>query len=348
MPMALIAGLLAPVVVAPSALALDGTGEYGTWTETTPKKAGEFTLGSPGSGFDTPAATWSADHSGATFPSGASAWLGANTPFGAYFGSSRDLPYMNFALGSKPSATITYTFARPTLAGNWGFAFGDIDADKVKISATDANGAPVSVATWFEGAFNLCAVSPRPSGCSGGVYTDVPTWNGVDELIGNGLDSHGAAGWFMPKQSIKTLTFTFTKITGFPAFFTWFASDVPEPQVLPEPVEEIIPEAIAPVGTTVLVEKTVTTSAGKRVRVKVTCTKPKKRSGVKRVVRGDVKPSKPCTVKTRPKSGRVTLTTYGIPTTVTLTLAAPAAPAKGFAPFRYTKKYSVKKPKPSK
>lgn len=339
MPMALIAGLLAPVVVAPSALAANGTGEYGTWVSAdATKRSGEFYLGSPGSGFESPAATWTTTASGVDFASGSSTWLGLNTPFGAQYGSSQGRAYMLAKLSSKnPSWTITYNFALPTQAGNWGFALGDVDADKVKISATDNQGDAVDVATWFEGVFNY-ANGP-----------DLPMWKAkTGELIGNGSDTSGASGWFVPKQRIKTLSLTFTTLVGFPSVQTWFATDVP--QELPKPVEEIIPEAIAPVGTTVIVEETVTTNAGKDVRVKVTCTKPRTRAKVSSTRKGVTarNAAKPCKVRERPKSGRVTLTTYGIPTTVTVTLTAKAAKAQGFPAYRYTKKYSVKKPKPSK
>jgi LPXTG-motif cell wall-anchored protein len=104
---------------------------------------------------------------------------------------------------------------------------GDIDADMVEIAATDADGNPVSADDLgFSGVFNYCAVSPKPSGCSGpGPFTDVPTWHpGSSRLVGNGPDTLGSAGWFQPKVPIKSLTFTFTALTGIPIYQVWLTT----------------------------------------------------------------------------------------------------------------------------
>jgi len=162
--------------------------------------------------------------------SGASVWLGPNTPVGQVFGSSQDRPYLNLRPkadnATAPSRT-TYTFDSPTPPAGWAFVLGDIDADAVAVSAKDATGGDVSVAQLgFAGAFNLCDTSPRPGGCSASVG-DVPTWNpGTRTLTGNptATDTFGASGWFRPTVSLSSLTLTFTRRSGFPVYQTWFAS----------------------------------------------------------------------------------------------------------------------------
>lgn len=233
LPVSLLATALTAAVAVSSVQAVGGTGEYAAWTRT--GSTGTMTLAADD--FAAPSATWTTTGSSLDVPSGASTWLGPTTPFGAYFGSSQGKPYLNVGTGGAVSVTTTYTFADPTPAGTWGFTLGDIDADRVKISATDAGGNAVAVSSWYQGVFNYCAVSPKPSGCPAGTHTDVPVWNNIDTLTGNGSDTSGASGWFRPTQSIKTLTFTFEKLSGFPIFQTWFAADEPAPSPSPSPTE---------------------------------------------------------------------------------------------------------------
>ncbi|MPZ28289.1 MAG: LPXTG cell wall anchor domain-containing protein [Micromonosporaceae bacterium] len=185
-----------------------------------------------------PAAGFTSDsRAPASLVSGASNWLSGATPFGAEFGSSQDQPYVNLrpaADNADAPSTTTYQFASPTPAGGWGFALGDIDADRVEISATDPDGNPVPAAgLGFQEAFNYCDASPRPSSvCSGGPAPgdpdfDLPTVVVQDEsvtLVGNGLDTGGAAGWFAPTVPLSTLTIVFTFQSGFPVYHTWFAA----------------------------------------------------------------------------------------------------------------------------
>ena len=134
-------------------------------------------------------------------PSGSSAWLSASTPFGGQFGSSQGLSYLSFgATTSQANSTTVLTFASPTPTAGWGFALGDVDAESIQLSATDASGNAIAVSgLGYQGNFNYCAVSPKPSTCTGaGPFTDVPTWNaGTATLAGNGADTSGASGWFM-------------------------------------------------------------------------------------------------------------------------------------------------------
>lgn len=214
-------------------------GTYASWSVS--GASGNWTGGgTPAAGF--PIATLSSNASNVSVPSGASAFLGPGTPIGAAYGSSQKMNYLNVT--SAPGladSTTTWTFASPTPAGKWAFAVGDVDADKVQISATDAGGNPVPVAQLgFQSTFNYCNSSPKPSSCLGpGPFTDVPTWNpATATLTGNVLDTSGASAWFQPTAAIKTLTFKFSVQTGIPVFQLWLATksvpvDVPVRGVTP-------------------------------------------------------------------------------------------------------------------
>ena len=104
---------------------------------------------------------------------------------------------------------------------------GDVDADEVVITATDAQGNQISSdQLGFAGVFNYCDTSPKPSACTGaGPFTDVPTWHpGSSRLTGNGPDTVGAAGWFEPTVPLASISFKFKKITGIPVFQLWLTS----------------------------------------------------------------------------------------------------------------------------
>jgi len=215
---------------APEASAQPVTG-YAAWSEPTGSAAswtGSATIASvPG----VPDASYATNSLSPVVPTGASTWLGASTPFGAVFGSSQGKPYLQARYTSGIQAsTTTFTFAgsTPTQRGalGWGFALGDIDADSVTLSATTVSGVPATAAELgWQGAFNFCDVSPRPSGCSGGDDTDVPVWDPTTStLTGNGSDTSGAAGWFRPTVQLDSLTLVFTPITGLPVFNLWMAA----------------------------------------------------------------------------------------------------------------------------
>ncbi|MFC7448034.1 hypothetical protein [Rhodococcus daqingensis] len=215
--------LLLPGVAA--ADTVDGGG--GGWAPLTVGGATEAFTGTMTLGGGFPAATFTSDsRAPVQVPSGASTYLNANTPVGAKYGSSQGKGYINLhpkADNATSPSTTTYTFDAATPAAGWTFVLGDIDADRVVISATDAAGAAVPAAgLGFKGAFNYCGGSPAP--CP--TESDVPTWNGAGELIGNAAasDTSGAAAWFEPTTALKTLTFTYYQRSGLPVYQTWFAS----------------------------------------------------------------------------------------------------------------------------
>lgn len=158
---------------------------------------------------------------------GGSTWLSADTPFGEEYGSSRDKPYLftTLPLGGT-STSVTLTFDTAPTAGTWGFALGDIDAEDITITATGADGRALDVSTWFQSAFNSCAVSPKPSACPAGTHTDQPTW-ASPVLRGSANDTNGATAWFQPTAAVTTLTFSQARnVAGAPVYQLWIASDV--------------------------------------------------------------------------------------------------------------------------
>jgi hypothetical protein len=200
--------------------AVPAGGAYANWT----LSGSTGTMAIPVTGF--PAATLTTNSTSPSLQSGMSTYLSASTPFGQAFGSSQGTPYalLRTAARQAPSTT-TFTFENPTPA-RWAFTLGDIDADKVTVSATDAAGGPVSAAgLGFESSFNYCAVSPRPSGCGTGPFTDQPVWDpATGTLTGNGADTAGAAAWFRPAVPVKTLTFAYSRLNGSPVYQVWFAA----------------------------------------------------------------------------------------------------------------------------
>jgi hypothetical protein len=219
-----------------------------TWTVSgsNPSWTGTSTL--PATGF--PPATFATNSLTPTIPSGASAFLGPSTPFGAAYESTQNQPYLSLraSTGGTPSTT-TFTFATPTPVG-WGFALGDVDADMVTISAIGPSGPLTAAQLGHQGVFNYCQSTPVPSSCGPG-STDVPVWDpATSTLIGNIGDTSGAAGWFRPTVPITSLTLTFTVQSGIPIYQVWFAA--PTSNISGEVVQDTpTGSEPAPPGTTI-------------------------------------------------------------------------------------------------
>ncbi|NUO55187.1 MAG: hypothetical protein HOV71_19350 [Hamadaea sp.] len=213
------------VLALPEAAYAAADGGYAAWSRSGSSGAWQAT-GTPAAGF--PVATVESDASTVSVPSGATTFLGPQTPPGQVYGSSQGQTYLNISTAAGfDTSTTTMTFDAATPAKNWAFVIGDLDADTVTISGTDADGDPVSPADLgFQGTFNYCAYSPKPGGCTGpGPFTDVPTWSAdTATLVGNTMDTFGAAAWFQPSVALKTLTFRFSRLVGAPIFQLWLAA----------------------------------------------------------------------------------------------------------------------------
>jgi LPXTG-motif cell wall-anchored protein len=225
-------------------------GSFPTWAVTPSTTAGQTFTGSANfttaAGF--PTTTFTTNSTTTKAPTGESAFLGASTGFGQHFGSTRSQPYLYLSPASGSPSTTTLTFATPPPAG-WGFALGDIDADFVEITATDSTGIAIPAGTLggLLGAqdttnvppLNYCNGTPKPSSCTGaGPFTDVPEWFPTGTTIGattyvnpvvegHGTDTSGAYDWFLPTSNLKTLTFTYHVLSGFPIFQLWLAASAP-------------------------------------------------------------------------------------------------------------------------
>jgi uncharacterized repeat protein (TIGR01451 family) len=209
----------------PAAAAQDAA--YAAWALS--GQSGQVTV--PVAGF--PEGTLASTSTGLRAPSGSSAFLDASTPPGAELGSSRGQGYLSFgtAPGRKPSET-TITFSSPTPAAGWGFVLGDVDAERIRVTAEGADGKELAVGVLgWQGAFNYCQAKPRPSACTRpATFGDKPHWDaGTSTLVGNVADTDGASGWFMPTVAVKSLTFVLSVQSGSPAAQLWVAAREPAP-----------------------------------------------------------------------------------------------------------------------
>lgn len=222
-PVSTAAVALTITTIAPSTHA-DGTVVRGYATPSVSGSSDDWTgsIAPPTSPIGFPSATLTSN--ARTLSTASSATLTGSTPFGEVFGTSSGKTYLTVQNTTGLGTTVTtITFAAPTPApgGNtttsngWGFALGDIDADKVTLSAKDASGNAISgAALGFQGVFNY--VSGQ---------TDVPTWDeSTATLTGSGSDTSGASGWFRPTVPITELRLEFTALSGGPLFQIWIAA----------------------------------------------------------------------------------------------------------------------------
>ena len=237
---------LALAATAPSALAAAGHSHYASFDF-----AGE-SVTDPAINF--PPTHITTDSTAPSQASGASTFLNDATPFGAVFGSSQGKPYalLRSAKGLNPSTTVVH-FERPLAPGTWGFALGDVDAEKVRVTAYDAAGVQVPTsALGFQGSFNFCQFgTPRPSSCNH-YDTDEPRWDPASSyLVGNVVDTNGASGWFRPAARVTTLELYSVVQTGIPVYQLWLAA-MDQPRVVRQ--RETAPPIQTPPGTPVIIK----------------------------------------------------------------------------------------------
>jgi len=128
-------------------------------------------------------------------------------------------------------------FDRPLVPGSWGFALGDVDAEKVQVTAYDAAGKRIpTAALGFQSSFNFCQGTPLPSACGGQNDTDEPAWDPASAyLTGNVADTNGASGWFRPAAEVTTLELYSVVQTGIPVYQFWLAANDQPPAVRERP-----------------------------------------------------------------------------------------------------------------
>jgi hypothetical protein len=227
-----------------------------------------------------PPTTIASDASRVQVPNGAGAFLGADTGFGQKFGSTLRQPYVNInAAPRADQSTTDIVFEEPTPDG-WGFALGDVDADWLFIRAWQDTEQTIPLTVdqlGFQEVGNYCMNSPRPSGCTGGDYTDQPVWveapgpgaspdpddfiyqpgtlrgNSSLEPDGSGsLDTYGAYGWFQPTVPVASMELLYGERAGSPVFQLWMAA--PAPVVTIEGTVEV-EDGDVPEGTVVQIQE---------------------------------------------------------------------------------------------
>ena len=221
--------------------AADGTGVYGAWAlDSADTTQGTITF----NGTLFPGATVTS--TGQNLSVAKSATLSASTPFGAAYGSSSGKTYLSVGLAAGVNrAHVTITFDEPPVAGTYGLAMGDVDAENVILSATDAKGHAVNVSEWNGTDFNY----------AGG--TDLPKWDGATGTItGNGVDTQGASMWIVPNSDVKTITLTQTRTSGFPAYQLWIAADVITAVPAPAPTPAATTVPVSPAGKVTICHRT--------------------------------------------------------------------------------------------
>jgi hypothetical protein len=192
--------------------AASGTGVYGAWTAS--GGTGEVTF--PNSTF--PGARFTSVDSTQTVAK--SQTLIASSPFGLQYGTSRGSTYLLTAVASgQTTGSVTLTFDSAPIAGTWGMALGDVDAENVTVTAKDSSGRRLNMNEFYIESFNTATGQ-----------TDMPTWDPKTEtLMGSGVDTQGASAWFTPSGDVKSITLTQKKLSGFPQYALWIATDVEQP-----------------------------------------------------------------------------------------------------------------------
>jgi len=251
---AIAAGVVLVAALPAGAVPANTVGTYPVWSASGSSKAFSGTAD-----FASPTladVTFTSDSNTLGSASGSSAFLGPATGFGAALGSTRAQPYLTLETkdGSfapvPPStttptpSTTTFTFTSAPQAG-WGFALGDIDADWAQVIPISATGTDLPVALLnAQTPANYCAVTPKPSSCSGAA-TDVPHWvpgpGTVDAVYGgttitwqpgtvygNVLNTTGAYIWFLPDPQVRGVRISYGALSGAPNFQLWIGQPAPQ------------------------------------------------------------------------------------------------------------------------
>ncbi len=189
-------------------------------------------------GFPTVSLT-STSRGAASVVGGATTWLPASSSFGTAFGSSANREYLSLRPaadnGTSPSTT-TLAFADPTPVGGWGLALGDVDAETLEVTGTDADGDPVTGAQLgLVEAFSYCDASPRAPTCTG---TSAPFALPSATVLADRVvledaacpadttrcDTTGASAWVRPTVPLSSLSVRSTWKQGAPTYQLWLAT----------------------------------------------------------------------------------------------------------------------------
>lgn len=243
---------------------------YATYTAAVPNGADGTVAMTAGFGNITYASTGS---SSVTIPGGSSAIQPISTPFAAFIGlSSSGQQYINTKMTTNATATNTYRFLQNTPNnGKWAFSLGDIDAERITITATKANNSPATAAEiGFQSQYNYN--NPNDSSQP---LTVTQSGNSIvveDPLCPTACDTVGISIWLKPTVSLSYISIAAFGKSGFPVYQTWFATqykavsgDVDPfqgtPAVNPTPVPPVTLDLID-LGTNQVVATTTSDSSG--------------------------------------------------------------------------------------
>ncbi len=193
-----------------------------------------------------PATTFTSDSAGGNVVgafNGGATWQPLGTPLADAFSEDRTAPYLGLRPRANNAASpsdTTYVFDGGSPAAGWGFALGDIEAERLTISATRLDGSAATVdELGFQGGYNTCDFARSSANCSSNPPVNpVPT--AVPEVIDpaatelvvadtitcaslSSCDTAGASVAFLPTVPLSTLTVRSTWIVGLPTYQTWFA-----------------------------------------------------------------------------------------------------------------------------
>lgn len=178
--------------------------------------------------------------SGITIPGGSSAIQPLTTPFAGFIGlSSSGQQYINTRLNNGATATNTYRFSHPTPNnGKWAVSLGDIDAERLTISATKANGSAATASEiGFQAQYNYNDPSDSTPHLS---ITQSGTTVVVEDLAcPSSCDSVGISVWLKPSVSLSSLSIVALGKSGFPVYQTWFATQFTAVNGLVDPFQGV-------------------------------------------------------------------------------------------------------------
>lgn len=163
--------------------------------------------------------------SSVTIPGGSSAIQPMTTPFAAFIGlSSSGQQYLNTKMTTNATATNTYRFLHNTPNnGKWAFSLGDIDAERLTITATKSDGSAATAAEiGFQSEYNYNDPSDSTTHLS-----VTQSGNSVvveDASCPSSCDTVGIAIWLKPTVSLSYISIAAFGKSGFPVYQTWFAT----------------------------------------------------------------------------------------------------------------------------
>ncbi|MEZ5325626.1 MAG: hypothetical protein R3F19_11250 [Verrucomicrobiales bacterium] len=172
------------------------------------------------------------------------------------YGSGRLQESLRF--GRNPSAKIdmavmTIDFETPVDPSSFAIALTDLEGEDAIIGAS-LRGVPIPnarIAKWFQGLFDSTGGVNFPSGfdaTNAAIVAQVDSDGLLSDEIFDHPSSESASGWFLPNESVDSLTITFRNRAGEAASMHVFMAAAPEPVSSPPSVREVLGMVAGSVG----------------------------------------------------------------------------------------------------